>query len=670
MISTAPANLAAHSTPAHHPQTVHTPTLTHKRTQSHASKPYSPANSIDTLVTSPLSGSEFNECHVALAALVRPVSNRQVARVQATSPSQLSARSSLKRTSRGTSEGTPSNPDANNESSVQSDFPSAVAKQPATSLTFADEVSRQGGDVCFEDARVLRSKNSARMATRLMNFKVAQQSSQKELWQAHGHQQSSKLPVSSPQQVDESVPVDTPGSALEQQLLQNSKRPFNPSLETTIRAQKARANLELHFDIMGLCQGFNICEQENLIPKNMAVYNPLETIRNRDAQKSVCPDFNQHSKVSKHKSHWDLEPSELIWDFSRRCQLYNSRHHPGSVSRHKSKDLSQQNLAAADIEQAFMKRNLNQISSKELTQKLSMLRENKATYAPQQTPVEPIVLRLKNPATKRGTGSTPNKHLHSAEPLKVDTTLARNPDSLHDSAQKPNSLSSDQNTSPSHDKSFKSISSGSAGTSATSAPSVNSSKQDKHSQAVSGAFKLLDSELKCVSLKLALKDMAAHTNKDPLLARYSEACELHTRRAKHLTSAYNAQLCCSFKTVVPRVSDQVRNTDEQIRTLVNTRLSTTSTRIDKLMVDSDRTINRMATTLNLEVKQLSERLDSLERCQDAIKFKKGLVCFGYSILEYMLRFVLWVVWGFVSILLGIKVSVLLVIKGLRWLIWI
>lgn len=165
---------------------------------------------------------------------------------------------------------------------------------------------------------------------------------------------------------------------------------------------------------------------------------------------------------------------------------------------------------------------------------------------------------------------------------------------------------------------------------------------------------------------------------------------------------------------VDRVRAMLHSYTSEISTLRRTRISTTSTRLDNLLMSSDQTLNRLATTLNLEVKKATERMDHLERrtrrygtsaiwamllgdnyLNDYAACRRGrprasaslvgdadigsslygsyyassgvLPRIGYAVLEYTLVMMMWFIWGFASILFGAKNIAFTIFSCIKWL---
>lgn len=189
--------------------------------------------------------------------------------------------------------------------------------------------------------------------------------------------------------------------------------------------------------------------------------------------------------------------------------------------------------------------------------------------------------------------------------------------------------------------------------------------------------------------------------------------QVRKEQVDHMIAEVERTTSVVFKDIIPKAKSNMSDYDYQINTLRRTKLSTTSTRLENLLVNSDQTLNKLSTTLNLEVKKVNERLTHLERkckmrnCFGVVsnyqqqrhrnrnhKSRSGrhkrktdssssklypstttmssygpgvMTIIGYALLEYTVVFCMWVIWGIVSIFLGFKSIALKIWKILRWL---
>ncbi|VVT56305.1 uncharacterized protein SAPINGB_P004949 [Magnusiomyces paraingens] len=85
------------------------------------------------------------------------------------------------------------------------------------------------------------------------------------------------------------------------------------------------------------------------------------------------------------------------------------------------------------------------------------------------------------------------------------------------------------------------------------------------------------------------------------------------REARQLVEDIMDTASTASKDTLPRVRSALSEFESQMSTARRTRISATSTRLDNLLAHSDQTLNRLSTTLAIEVKKVTERMDNLER---------------------------------------------------------
>lgn len=90
-----------------------------------------------------------------------------------------------------------------------------------------------------------------------------------------------------------------------------------------------------------------------------------------------------------------------------------------------------------------------------------------------------------------------------------------------------------------------------------------------------------------------------------------------------------------------------------------------STRVDRLLLLSDRTIGEVNTTLSLEARKLAERQGRLGPLH---KRTDDMVAFAYWLLENLVVLLLWTIWVGFSIGRTIKFSVVLIFRLLVWIL--
>lgn len=91
-----------------------------------------------------------------------------------------------------------------------------------------------------------------------------------------------------------------------------------------------------------------------------------------------------------------------------------------------------------------------------------------------------------------------------------------------------------------------------------------------------------------------------------------------------------------------------------------------SPRVDKLLLLSDRTIGEVNTTLSLEVRKLSERLEKLG---PSYKRAGSLVSLAYWLLENLIVLLLWSIWIGFSIGRMFRFFIMLIWKVIKWVFY-
>lgn len=546
-----------------------------------------------------------------------------------------------------------------------------------------------------------KSKQAAQLATRFINFKLA-------TGKAAPNLQRTKKPL---QNFSQTLPELCSGSILERQLMKNSARIVDPSVETMVRAQHARANLELHFDFLAAYQEFSLTTCSD--PKNEEkacktvihnVYNPLQTIRNRrtrlalgrlDSSDRAGAQMNAENKITSvlsftSNNYWTIDSSELVLDYSWRCQFYHlMKCSKGYLiyPEHHDQHLKEREIAA-NLKRAFLHRNLKQ--------PLSSASSSKGLMTPKMNKVNEIGLKHVDLHPKIGSHEVEQiQQQHVPDPdggyqsSKYDDTT-RSVDlyteNHHSTPASSFELTRAKSASPSggaslnelHTKTFPSI------LTKLEAPSTAPSTSNKSNHYIRSQLHSnsqhpcevetianASSDLKFLILVFLLRHLSLSNREGNCYYRNSYVqAATREREAKQVSSSFNSKVRCAQRDIIPCVKSIVSNLESQIQTLRRTWLSTTSTRIDKLLVDSDRTTANLSTTLNLEIKQLSERLDSLERCvSSSARCKYFIIHLGYNVLEYTLLIIMWIAWILVSLILCAKDSFKLVLCSLKWLLW-
>lgn len=543
---------------------------------------------------------------------------------------------------------------------------------------------------------ITRSKQAINLANLFINYTVAKTVSPADLRRNASTGPQIHIFRKSIQDADDLVKS---GSKLETAILESFKRnEITPSPQTIHRAQKARANMEIHYDLLATFQGIvtkpeGIDSEEHkrfaALPK-FYCYNPLQVIRNRKARTPFVALERQESNASSSAGHhyWTVDISELIVDQPWRYQNYHlMRDAKGKLLYPETSMVVDRDLTASKnmivSRLTKLKQNLtSSTSSRSRNSSVSDYASTDIDFSSQQNIDEKHRTGIFDVAIESVQKSKP-LDLHS------DSTSINNHKvtAVDNNNSKTNILSSDKksNSSFNHTSSLRNSlvavddERRQNSTDTSGALSAGSNKfgdlptEPETLPAIDMELKVVHAaatELSCLELIYLMRYlfignkstvMSNKTGFVPAVAREIEVKQISAELHQHIRAVQHD--------VFPRVKKTVQQTEAQFQTLRRTQLSKTSTRIDQLLVDTDQTINRLATTLNLEVKQLGERLDSLESSAAKVHCKWIILSACYLLLEYLLVFLMWIVWGLVSIMLGVRRVGVAVGSIVKWLLW-
>lgn len=616
-----------------------------------------------------------------------------------------------------------------------------------------------------------RSKQAAKLATLFINFKLANEQVPSEL-----HGISTSGPSSHDHKTTPMEPIAS-GSILENQILENFQRPINPSVETMFRAQRARANLELHYDMLASYQGKSIVSPEddstdeaqtrNKLP-GFFCYNPLQVIRNRKyriAPGSLDPSTKHNHQHHHHHHHhqnslhhnsfqrgerdqqfnspghhyWTVDISEFIVDFSWKAQNYFLMHGPSgqllypdhSTENRKSEPKQTVPSGKPDSSKRLLVSGLNKLkqnftvtggrsgapvsnptvespppetsapeslksNSEDPLSAVEEFRSNirdvpiESIRREQQMPPEPSGSQKNSSASSSISGYDSRKNsvafvppmvvVNDSKPIVVPVVRASidNGSSSSSTSQKATSMTVTTAVSTDAAEQVMAEASVTKEDAECSEQSICVRLQDfqqQETEAYASEFKFLELVFLLHHFSVTNRSVLSGTDNSGVRCYFRNeypSASVREREAKLISSDFNSTIRSVQKDLVPRVRGSVIQSETRLQSLRRTRLSTTSTRIDKLLADSDQTINRLSTTLNVEINQLSERMDFLEHKQSTtmlFKYKWVIVHLGYRLLEYMVLLLMWFAWGLVSVLLGVKGVFRCALNVLRWLLW-
>lgn len=522
--------------------------------------------------------------------------------------------------------------------------------------------------------KVNRSKQAAQIANRFMNFKLANDTA--------------------PEGLTPSKPPNLEANGL---AAPAPKKTLNPSPETLLRVQRAKANLELHYDLMAAYGEFAAAcgsldpTKKPPIPTR---YNPLQIIRNRKIRLAKVPGepeksskLHHHSTQTKNAAtrYWEIDRLETVLDYSWQCQSYHLIRGPDGKLLYpdQSKPVLEEKEMNEKLMRALSHHDLNDISSKALAARLKLLKDsNNNTNSKSSRRNSPSAKSQSDSASIDSLPRSPKSQAFGSQaPVAAESAHSSQ---THTPMERVGTNSSQPKSLLSNDGSVPSSTACTPGFNPLDPLSRPSSAQNQEAPiVVSPPFlkaprlcepviiSQIASDIKYQELTLFLRHsaFACCAQKGCYYRDAYPHALMREREAKQLCGDFNSKVCHANKEVIPSIKASVQATQVQISTFRQTKLSTTSTRIDRLMADSDRTCNRLSTSLNLEIKQLTERLEVLERHSSAVRFKWIIVNFGFQVLEYFVLFLMWLIWGFVSIILGVRSVFTLTGGTLKWLLW-
>lgn len=451
---------------------------------------------------------------------------------------------------------------------------------------------------------------------------------------------------------------------------------LNPSNSTLYRARKAKAKLELRYELME-------------IGIQLGTYNPLNIIRRRKK-------LGQPEK--KGSEYWTVEPAELAVDLSwkhaysqteaentktinhksdhhqhqnhnhnnhphihllhHRNQSHNSHHHQHNHHHHHHKhnqhlkhhlysddgeksQKHQQNSKTSQIK-LLLKNEANKLDNKSNSPRHSFQSRLSGSVNEPHTPVPP--------SSPKATPSAPNLIIYKRRLISGETHAPSAPDLVsRKQNQQSNSDTADSLSTKYSDKSDEKLSSATSASSKIRICNPTPEQLKRFSEEI----RQLE-HLEVAALLLSLQTFTV-----------TPCPRKSTDIAKTKLNAFKTQTEQLISTRIPNIRHSLGQSETQI---VQSRhvLSEISSRIDSLIADSDQTMNRLSTSYNLELKHTSERIDALNRCAGK---RKALIKIGYAVLEYTVLCLMWIAWFIVTTIFIFRSVGRYIIKTVKWIMW-
>lgn len=584
---------------------------------------------------------------------------------------------------------------------------SNISASPDNKNLFLDEAEfapTSARDLESTCVKIKRSQQAAQMASRMINIKIASEN-------ANSSTLSSKFPAFHSNTGVAGTGIDYD----RRQLIQVSSA-------TLARVERVKANIELHYDMIAAYQDSSMCvvisDSKNkncsVETDNRGEYNPLRIIRNRRTRdllklpntQAQAVQLAEQQMQSRHlcyaKSSWTIDAYEMVMDCAWGQQLIQLQKQGKSLlqiennEKHKSTDTAIEHQRKILVDLDPLDRITSKISSHSFEpsfaevgfdqgeQQNLQLQQTFKKNDKRKSKSSSMLLDLINPRSSRtakadfsvqrsvssSTISLPTQPITQTKSIAKSRYIVNNDKdsnqvSGNNSALTSSSLRSDEKL---HfcDKSMSatpSITDDSTWISPHSslAESSKSSPMRKTCTQLLEEYKLY--ETICIT---------QHQHNQQQLNRVGPAVRGSTEnaRANRLYADISKTLSYTHRTILPKAHAMQQMHETQVQLLRRTRLSKLSTRIDILLADCDQTNNRLSTTINLELKTLTEKIDALDRHVTVKKHIKWCMCATmYCLLEYVVVSIMWIAWGLMAALMTGKDSVLIVTKAIRWLLW-
>lgn len=479
------------------------------------------------------------------------------------------------------------------------------------------------------------------------------------------------------------------------------------SAATRMRVQQSKAKLGLKYQMLENYQrGYAVTTDDEKVPLN-GVYNPLQVIRNREFRRQRMP----YGPEGRRLGMWEVDPSEFVSDFAwiarnrhvmldaRRRPVYPE--YPGSAGAaghahshsHSHSHLHSHSHATSPDELVHhLKRKLTgqdgkppSVAMHGASDSSSSLSEGPSQQQPEH---DGAVAKAAVAATGAATAAAPplvtvsrtnptSSSLSLGSPLASYTSNVTTRSWGDDSNNglrlspplEPVSTNISEITGPEPGPNASAVSVSVPGTDTDpqtgttlqtvpqSGPSRSGSQSGPSGPSESTRYVY---ELKYLELVFRLcqerYELRGHPEKLEAVEQQLRDCAMQVLRNSNKVRDH----------VLPEVSSFYKETVSDVGRISNELENDKALKMESVMTEADRVISEVNTTLNLEIRRLNERLEKVHR--EGVKLR-WLVNAGYSLLEYTVIGVMWVIWIFVFLLLRIRALFRLVFTVIRFLMW-
>lgn len=619
------------------------------------------------------------------------------------------------------------------------------AVSAATSTSTPNKVGQESDEIEQE-----RTREAARLAAIMMNLKYSQENDDAMHGQSHSHHrhhhhqhhtsQAHGLAGQSIYQAGSSTSgglIPSPPSKSKLRISTHKSRrsvesPLasptagSPTLfvsgATRARAVKARAKLELQYEMIGEFQNPNFrkmavhhqyehqyeetahnataTEFEQQLHqefyregqsrgkelREQTTYNPLQILRNRSTKKSQGRGYGQPISGPQNQSlFWSIDVSELVSDFSWRIRyrhLMVDRHGQLLYPEYMPLGEHMKHLLGHTVSRGHIKQ-----SSRELSAGVSSGGNSDGSWTSDGeavTPLNGLAIRTTPTTTTTkdgiviatgasgsgGTAASGRKLSITAPPIVYPSSVASSGGAGGDSSRLRPVLSG----APSHGTT---ATGNSALSTTTTASTDQQLQQHHHSSALYPTLTgpdvvgetLVEQENRLLNYahQLAYLDLVFRLSYRSVSSRPEQYWQT-------LRSDSSDDLSKSIGEVARQVTDiripkELELVDLNVKRMRDYHKELTvdvATKLDKVLSESDRMINEVNTTFNLEIRKVAGRLDQLEADSPSVKWAWKL---GYCILEWTVLLLMWFVWLVFFTVRTATISARALVSTVRWLMW-
>lgn len=466
----------------------------------------------------------------------------------------------------------------------------------------------------------------------------------------------------------------------------NATQKLKASQSTKHRAKRTKASLELKYQMIRNFQFHDMPGTEDDQPQQNTShlpvfgYNPLQILRNRYYRR-----FVPRRKNEEDNNFWELDPMELVNDYSwsiRNLDLIKKRdgtlvfpehqHHTNNHSHHPhinriSNKLGGANGGGDEFVQKLKSKLIQRASSTshisesednssfdELSPPPSINNNNNTSNTPDNrrslSPVRNIPVDSIKQHTRQSSENTNNNNTHQLFASAPDLSSSQR------SKSEPNKELG---------KPLELKDSNKASAPATKEPPPPQvvpleKRTTREKSDVEITTAQLAHEIKYLNSVFFLAYMQTY--------RKNTSCNIPNLHPMELLSneiSNSSQYITEG--LIPQYEIKVQDLNKQMDGIHEDFAEKRAPKMDNILVESDKILGEVSTTLNLEIRKIGERLDKVESF--APSPAKLLYSVGYGALEWTVVLFMWLIWGFVSVLGVVKSVFRFLISILKWLMW-